>query len=234
MLPAHFNAILISQEDTIGESPSDTVVYSAILPITVSSALAEIFVASENGLSGGSLLDGALSETGTAIQHSGLAASASNVGGLRTHAEHTINILHGTQEDHDNSGSGSNPGRGIGIYFFMDAIDALLEESTNQADASTELQANAEFIRVCTQNARAWADEVTDLEKTMIASETTEAVADEAARSTALATQIADGFDLNEDGVIQPFEGECGLSQIPDFGLQFARMEIREGDLRSE
>ena len=33
---------------------------------------------------------------------------------------------------------------------------------------------------------------------------------------------------------IEAFEEECGLDQIPDFGLQFARMDILEGDIESE
>lgn len=232
LLPAHFNVLLVTEETEIGDAPTGDVVYSAMLPIEVSQGLSEIFVASESGLNGGSLLAGAQTEAKTAIQHAGLAANASNIGGLRGHSEHTINILRGEKEDYDGSGSGSNPGRGIGVYFFIDAIDEILLDVTNQPDANIDLQLNAEFIRVCTQNVRLWADEIVELEKIMIQGETLETVEAETIRSTELAASVSDGFDLNENGIVEPFEGECGLNQIPDYGLQFGQMEIVKGDVR--
>lgn len=234
MLASAYNTVLITIETDISDAPTGEVVYSGAVPIAVSDGLREIFVASEDGLNGGSLLDGAEIEAGIAAQHAGLAAGASNVGGLRTHAEHTINILRGEQEDYDASGSGSNPGRGVGIFFFIDAIDAVLSTATSVEGASSELQSNAEFIRVCTQNVRGWSEAVVNFEIEMIAGETLESVLPQTTSSTALAEQLLTGNDLNVNGLIEAFEGECGLNQIPDFGLQFARMDILEGNLASE
>lgn len=234
MLVAIYNTVLITLETEIGESPTGEVVYSGALPLAVSNGLQEIFVASEDGINGGSLLDGAQAEARTAAQHAGLAAGASNVGGLRTHAEHTINILRGGQEDYDGSGSGSNPGRGIGIFFFMDAIDTILSDVTSADGATPELQSNAEFIRVCTQNVRGWSEQVVNFEIEMITGETLDAVLDQTTESTALAGQLSTGSDFNENGIVEAFEEECGLNQIPDFGLQFARMDIIEGNVVSE
>jgi serine/threonine protein kinase len=232
MLPAHYNAVLISQEETLGAEPTGPVVYSAVLPLAVTSGLNQIFVASENGLDGGSLLEGADIETDFAIQHSGLAANATNIGGVRTHAEHTINILRGGSNDFTGDGTGANPGRGIGVYFFIDAIDTILLEAVSEPNASVDLQANAEYIRICTQNVRLWADEVVALEQTMILGDSPEAIVNEATRSTELTAQLRAGFDQNANGIVEPFEGECGLEQIPAYGLQFARMEMHEGDTR--
>lgn len=234
MLPAHYNGILITlEDDDDATSPAGAISYSNALPIEVSAGLSEIFVASEDGLSGGSLLDGASTEAGFATQHAGLAAGASNIGGLRSHAEHTINILRGEEEDYDGSGRGSNPGRGIGVYFFLEAIDEALESATSSENASVDLQRNAEFIRVCTQNVQGWSDQIITLEIEMIAGETLDEVLDQTERSTQLAEQLRSGFDLNENGLIEPFEEECGLDQIPNFGLQFARLDILEGDVTS-
>ena len=234
MLAANYNTVLITSETDISDTPTGEVVYSGELPLAVSNGLHEIFVASDDGINGGSLLEGAQTEASIAAQHAGLAAGASNVGGLRTHAEHTINILRGGQEDYDGSGSGSNPGRGIGIFFFIDAIDSILSNATSVEGASPELQSNAEFIRVCTQNVRGWSEQVIDFEIEMIAGETLESVLNQATQSTALAEQLSTGNDFNENGIIEPFEEECGLDQIPDFGLQFARMDILEGNIESE
>ncbi|MGB7342556.1 MAG: serine/threonine-protein kinase [Phototrophicaceae bacterium] len=229
LLPANFNSVIItSEDDDDTEVPVGDIVYRGTLPIAVSDGLMAIFVASEDGLNGGSLLDGAMTESGFASQHAGLAAGSSNIGGLRSHAEHTINILRGEREDYDGSGSGTNPGRGIGVFFFIDAVDTALEAATLADGASVDLQRNAEFIRVCTQNVRDWAEEIVQLEITMIAGESLEAVLDETAQSTTLADQLRSGVDLNENGLTEAFEGECGLDQIPDFGLQFARIDILE------
>lgn len=234
MLAANYNLVLITSETAIGDVPTGDIVYSSALPLAVSNGLREIFVASDDGINGESLLDGAQTEASIAMQHAGLAAGASNVGGLRTHAEHTINILRGGEEDYDGSGSGQNPGRGIGVFFFLDAIDTILSNATSVEGASPELQSNAEFIRVCTQNVRGWSNQVINFELEMIAGETLEAVADQTAQSTALAGQLSTGNDFNGNGIIEAFEEECGLDQIPDFGLQFARMDILEGNIESE
>ena len=232
LLPANYNLLLITEESSIGDVPTGEVAYSAMLPIAVSHGLTEIFVSSDKGFDGGSLLDGAKTEANTAVQHAGLAAKASNIGGVRGHAEHTINILRGEEVDYDGNGKGVNPGRGVGVYFFIDAMDTILQDITNQPDASLDLQLNAEYIRVCTQNVRQWSDEIVELEKTMLQGDTLEAIAPEAQKSTELAADILDGFDLNQNGIVEPFEGECGLDQISDYGLQFGQMAIVKGDIR--
>ena len=65
----------------------------------------------------------------------------------------------------------------------------------------------------------------------LIAAEDIESVATQAAESEQLATAILQGIDANENGIVEPFEGECGLAQIPDFGIQVANLEIFEGSV---
>ena len=233
MLAATYNAVAITlEEDGIGDVPTGEMAYSAFVPSAVSAGLREIFVASEDGIETrgeqGSLLDGALLEASLAEQHAGLASRATSISSVRLHAEHTINILNGTEEDYDGSGTGQNPGRNTGVYFFLDAIEAILAEGTE--NGSPELIRNAENIRVCTVNVREWADEVVTLEQARIAGASVDDIKDDAEQSTVLAGQITTGFDANFDGVIEAFEGECGLEQIPDYGLGYARMSIVEGN----
>ena len=238
MLPAMFNQVIITLEDSIGDQPTGDVVYSGRIPIAVSEALIEIFVTSPSGIETrgeqSSLLDSALIEARVAAQHAGFAVSAGNIRSARTHAEHTINILRGTEEDWDGSGTPQNPGRGLGVYTFLDAIDEQLD-AVAAADAESQtLLANAEFIRVCTANVRTWADEIVTLEQEIIAGEEKSAVQDEAELSETLADQLQEGYDLNQNGIVEPFEGECGLEQIPEYGLQIAEIKIVEGDVRAD
>ncbi|MEL6525188.1 MAG: protein kinase, partial [Chloroflexota bacterium] len=114
MLPALFNRLIITTEESIGDAPTGEVVYEASVPVEVSSALSEIFVASENGINGNSLLEGARTEARNAVRHAGLAAGSTNIGGASLHAEHTIQILRGDEDDYNGDGSTNNPGAGIG------------------------------------------------------------------------------------------------------------------------
>jgi hypothetical protein len=148
---------------------------------------------------------------------------------MQVHAEHTINILTGAKDDLNNNGRGENPGRGVGLYAFLDRIDAALATAATDPAASLDVQSNAELIRVCTQNARQWADEAQALERELLATTTVEAVAEQATASTVLTTQIIEGVDANENGQIEPFEGECGLAQIPEYGIQFGNIMVQEG-----
>ena len=227
MLPGLYNGIAITEEtSTDGDTPEGDVKYFGEVPIELTQALHEIFVSSPDGFNEEGLLDGALDETSTAQNHAGLAAGARSIGSMKSHAEHAINIINGTKEDYDGNGSPQNPGRGVGVFFFLDKIDELLLNVVQRDDVSIYVQQNAEFIFVCTTNVRDWANRVNELELEMIAAETIEEVADQAAESGDKALAMTDGVDLNENGRVEAFEGECGLNQIPAFGIQVGNIDI--------
>ncbi|MBC8170076.1 MAG: serine/threonine protein kinase, partial [Anaerolineae bacterium] len=146
LLPALYNAITITEEDVANEAgaaPQGETFYSGIAPIEVMDVFNQVFIASDNGFRGAGLLSSALTEARFASQHAGLASGATNIGGLHTHAEHTINILNGTTTDHDGNGSGQNPGTGTGIYAYLDAIEAILGTATSASTVTFRLQNNA-------------------------------------------------------------------------------------------
>ena len=231
MLPSLYNNIVITEEvNAEGEIPEGKIAYQGEVPIELTQALHEIFVSSPDGFNENGLLDGIGAEGATAQNHAGLAADARNVGSMKTHAEHTLNIINGTNEDYDGNGSPQNPGRGVGMFFFLDKIDNLLLDVVQRDDASVYVQQNAEFIFVCTTNVRDWANRINELELEMIAADTIEAVTDQALESEQLAAAMTAGIDVNENGRIDAFEGECGLDQIPAFGIQVANIDIVLGE----
>lgn len=235
VLPAHFNAIALSLEDRgfSGDEPSGDIVYSGFLPIEVANALREIFVESDNGLNGGSLLDGAKTEARFAEQHAGLASNSTNIGGLQLHTEHAVNILRGETVDYNGNGRGENPGRGIGVYAFLEWMEETLGAAVNAEGATLRMQSDGEFIRVCLENTRVRADRVVELGMEIFDATDFDAVQDQAAESTRVAEHMTTGFDLNENGIIEPFEGECGLEQIETFGILFGSKDIVAGPLES-
>jgi serine/threonine protein kinase len=228
-----YNRVILTRETEVGETPGDDVIYAGEIPIEVSDALFEILIASYAGLPlsgsaegdlGTSLLEAVLAEGEVGRSHVGLAASATSAGGLHTHAEHTMNILLGTEDDYDGNGRGDNPGRGFGIAHFLDEIEGRL---TGAADvASPRVQGQIELIRVCIDNARQWTDQIVELARDMTTAPDIESVAAQRTEATALAEALISGVDLNENGIIEPFEGECGLEQISAFGVSVANLEL--------
>ncbi|MCA9905489.1 MAG: hypothetical protein KC547_16650, partial [Anaerolineae bacterium] len=206
------------------------VLYSGSVPIAVTSALHNILWASDEGLQGGSLLDGALTEARIALQHSGLAASATNAGGLHQHAEHTVNILLGTKDDLDGDGRGTNPGRGIGVRFFLDQIDQQLQMAASDPEADLAVQTQIEYVRVCLVNARNRMNEVVALERELLAASDIESVTTQRDRSTEVAAALIDGVDLNENGTVELFEGECGLQQVGDSGIVMGNLTLQAAE----
>ncbi|MBI5668776.1 MAG: serine/threonine protein kinase [Chloroflexi bacterium] len=252
-----YNAIAITEEPRMSETATGSVVYSASVPPELMDALTAILITSPNGFPvaagaqqsmfddynsettasdtagqpTGSLLDGALTEARTGAQHAGMAAGARNVGAMHSHAEHTINILLGTQTDHDGNGRGENPGRGVGVVRFLDWMDGQLDTVANAPSATPSLQSELELIRVCVQNTRQRVDEVVGFEQSLLAASDPQAVADTAAQSTRTAETLINGVDFNGNGQVEPFEGECGLEQIRTFGVLVSGMNLVEGTL---
>lgn len=248
-----FNAVIITvEQNPDATSPSQQVSYSGSVPATVAQALNQILVTSPFGIvvnrnansySYGSesdasgprngLLDSVLFEAGMASQHAGLAAGANSVGGMRTHAEHTINILLGTQVDYDGNGRGENPGMGSGVLYFLDTIEEQLGQISSQDGTAQNqtLEYNSELIHVCLVNVRGWADRVVALERELLASDSIEAVGSQAAEAQQIASTLITGVDLNNNGQVEPFEGECGLQQISTYSLLLNSINIYEGPL---
>ncbi|MBC8098020.1 MAG: serine/threonine protein kinase, partial [Armatimonadetes bacterium] len=234
ILPTQYNMVIITEEDidvTADVKPSGEIKYSGSFSPAVLDMLTQIFIASEQGWRGEGLLASASREADFASQHAGYAAGAKSIGGVYTHAEHTINILRGTKDDLDNNGSGSNPGTGIGLYKFVDTIDAVVATAVTAPGATPLLQSNAENIRVCTANVRAWSDRIIEIETGFLAATDMAATEVNMEESTTLAAQLKPGFDQNDNGQVEPFENECGLQQIESFGLLVASITVYEGDV---
>jgi len=229
-LPGLFNSMAITTETDVGETPAGDIVYSGSYPLAVSQALLNILSASENGIRGESLAESALVEARLAREHANLAARSGNLGGARTHTEHTINILLGTEDDYDGNGRGENPsGVKLGVGHFLDLISADLNTALHVPGTSTLLQTEGELILVCVENARLFIDEMLQVQDALLEFDDLAAAQDTLAESTRLADVLVGGEDLNGNGQIDPFEGECSLEQIERFGVLAGVIEIREG-----
>ncbi len=230
-LPTLYNALLLTIEsDRDATSPAEAV-YSGLLPVEMTDALISIFVASDFGMRGKGLLETALADARFATQHAGLAARSTNVAAMRTHAEHTINILRGGLQDYDGNGRGLNPGTQIGLLTSLDNLSVALEAAINSPNAAPSLQSDAELVRVCIDNVRLWSDGIISAEQTMLTFTSLEEAAEQMTISTGFADILSTGVDQNVSGAVDPYEGECGLNQISQYGLVAASMDVVEGAL---
>lgn len=237
MLPSLWNAVIITEEDASNPDdalPDGDVFYSGMFPFEVTQLFREALVSSEQGFQENGLLDSALTEARFALQHAGLASGANNIGGVHLHAEHTINIVEGTLVDHDGNGGPQNPGTGNGIYIYIDALDELLGSTVNMPGIEAAVQNNAENMRVCIANARQWADQMMVVERDIIASDDFDAVQPLLAEASELAEKITAGIDQNQNGQVDPFEGECGLQDITRYSLLVGSLNLNEGPLPAD
>jgi hypothetical protein len=233
-LPAVYNGIALVLES----APAETLdlagaLYRGEHPLAVADALQAIFIettlpAGDKPEYTGGLTDGLLAEATIARSHAGLAAGSSTTSAMRLHAEHTINIVNGTQIDYDGSGRGENPGRGYGIAYFADAIEQQLTAAATSEGASTSLQSQIELIRVCLGNIRTWSAELSTIEQELVAADDIEAAQPLLEQSTETANALIVGIDLNANGIVDPFEGECAIEQLALYGVSVANFDIRE------
>lgn len=230
ILPSLFDRVIITEESGyVLNVMEGEVRYQGALPSALSTALTEILYKSSQlpeGASGpvasygpagaplNSLLDGALLEGTIGRMHTGLAADAPNSGAMYIHAEHTINIMLGTRDDHNGNGRGENPGRKIGVPYFLDRIDNMVNAAVSAPDTPPQVAAAIRGIPTCTQNMRGWMNRVIALEFELLASPDIESVEPQKLESTELATWMMEGSDLDANGQIEMIEGECGLAQV--------------------
>lgn len=230
-LPTRYNAVEITVENEIGAQPGGEVAYSGMVPAAMTDVLTEIFIESEAGANNGSLLATAIREAQIAQQHAGLASNAGTVASMQNHAEHTINILLGTNDDLDGDGRPVNPGAGVGLAPMLTIMRDRLDAIATHPEATPSLQVQLDFIRVCVNNTQSRMDDILEIERMLLAATDTESVDAAAAEAEELARLLVDGEDLNLDGTVQRFEGECGLDQIDFFGVSVANIEIVAGSL---
>jgi len=230
ILPSLFDRVIITEETGyVLNVMEGEVRYQGVLPSALSTALTEILYKSSQlpeGASGpvasygpagaplNSLLDGALLEGTIGRMHTGLAADAPNAGAMYIHAEHTINIMLGTRDDHNGNGRGENPGRKIGVPFFLHRIDNMVNAAVSAPDTPPGIADAIRGVPQCTQNMRGWMNRVIALEFELLAAPDIESVEPQKLESTELATWMMEGSDLDANGQIEMIEGECGLAQV--------------------
>jgi hypothetical protein len=234
-LPALYNAVLITSEEEQGDEPTGDVAYSGTTPDSVRSALGEIFIGSDDGFSGGSLYGGALAEAELSIIHTSFDHGTHDLFGLHARTEHTVNILANTEVDYDGNGIAENPGYKLGLGYFLDQIEQRLTFDYSAENVRPDLRSDVDRVEACIRNTRQRLDEFVAMELgwTQITdNEVTEEFAQsEIRKSEQMINELLDGVDRNSNNQIEGFFGECGLRQIPTYGLLVGNLSLVAGDV---
>lgn len=234
-LPALFNAVLITSEEEQGDEPTGNVVYSGMTPGAVRNALSEIFIGSDDGFSGGSLYGGALAETELAFIHTSFDHGTHDLFGLHARTEHTVNILANTEVDHDGNGIAENPGYKLGLGYFLDKIEERLDFDYNAESVRPDLRSDVDRVEACIRNTRQRLDDFVEMEIgwTQITDDevSEEFAQSEIRKSEQMINEMLDGVDRNSNNQVEGFFGECGLRQIPTYGLLVGNLSLVAGDV---
>jgi hypothetical protein len=233
MLAALYNGVIITEESDVGEEPAGAVIYSGSNPEEVQAAMSEIFVASEEGFSGDSLFGGALAEAELSVIHTSYDHGTHDLFGLHNRTEHTINILMGSEIDYDGNDLRENPGFKLGVPYFLDLIKERLAFDYDADGVRSDLRSDVTRVEACINNTKQRLEDFFAMETGW--TELTEAsesfAQSEIRRSEGMIADLIEGVDRNQNGQVEGFPGECGLRQVPAFGLLIAHMNLVEGEL---
>ena len=160
-----------------------------------------------------------------------------NEAGVRQNAESMLNILVGDQnpdlhKDWNGDGQITNPGDGYGFLLngdhlgYIQAVYSHADYAVNASGASRNIIVHGERVKTCTQNLARWAPELRDQLLAILDAPTLAEMDAEIQRSAELADQILNGIDLNENSMIEPIAGECGVFVAYEFTYQMADMPL--------
>lgn len=231
-----FTGVFISLELIDDPDPriSDQIVFAGFVPPAVMVEVRNMVVDTPNpDVDQGSLV-GAQAQIALAISHAGFLRNSLNdddfAGALR-HAEHIVNILDGADGPHfgdlDDNGRAENPGDGYGLVRYLsgaenDAARALDSLPDSAVDRIEVTQRVVEAI----DNADLLVDDALDKALQVFSADSVQEARPISAELSRLLTQALGGIDLNDDGVIDPDEGEGGIDAAYRFALLMAEFQL--------
>ena len=144
-----------------------------------------------------------------------------NEAATRQNAEAMMNILVGNLSQDYKDWNGDDQvtaaGDGYGLLLngdhlgYIQAVYSHADYAVNSAGASRNMIVNGENAKICTQNLARWAPELRDQLLAILNAETLSDADLAVQRSAAVAAQMLNGIDLNENGMVDSISGECGV-----------------------
>ncbi|MGZ9225932.1 MAG: protein kinase domain-containing protein, partial [Anaerolineales bacterium] len=156
--------------------------------------------------------------------------------GTRERAEGIINLLAGSRsqeyKDWDGDGRITDQGDGYGLWLngdnlgYIQAVYSHADYAANSPGASQNMIVNGERVKVCAQNLAQWAPQLREHVLTILNSTSFSDMDKPVRDSVALADQILNGVDQDDNGKIEPASGECGVRTTYEYAYYLADMPL--------
>lgn len=238
-LLALYDKVEITIKPTSNTDGFQQVAYSYTLPasgleyirrLLVSSPLAPEQIALIQGLSADTkLIDQTAREMLSAYENGDETAT-------RESAEGILNLLAGSKsqeyKDWDGDGQIADPGDGYGLWFngdnlgYIQAVYSHADYAANSPGASQNMIINGERVKVCAQNLAQWVPQLRERALTILNSTSFSDMDNPVHDSVALADQILNGVDQDDNGTIEPAAGECGVRTTYEYAYYMADMPL--------
>ena len=162
---------------------------------------------------------------------------------LRKRTEELINIIVGSQSDqyldYDNDGTVDDQADGYGSlpngdqHGYLQEAAAQAQAAADAPDSTSNIREQNGYLQICIQNMQGWTNQILPLalkvNETSFTSAEMQPTIDELSK---LGSELLDGLDVNENGRIDPIEGECGATDAYNYGVYMADFPIFTGPNR--
>ena len=152
------------------------------------------------------LLPTAMAEAKTAAQHAGLAAKATTLPMIQTHAGHVINAI-------DPTIVAQGPGKGYGLKKAAQGVAQHAMFAANAANANDMVKTHSMHVSTAANNVVAMSDEVVALAQKIRMTMSLDEAKQLAAEMQTKAEQLTTGVDADKNGQISWNKPEGGLNQ---------------------
>lgn len=151
-------------------------------------------------------------------------------------AEEALNLLVGPNspdfKDWDDDGQilARNTTYGLLVngsnFGYIQAVYAEAEVVVNTPGSTQYMVENGKIVRTCTQNLYPWAAQLRDLLVTILTSTSDSEVSEAIGDAVAVADQMLNGADVDNNGAVENIPGECAAEAIYEHAYYMADMPV--------
>lgn len=233
-LAATYPGFRASLEPDFGDSPeiSQEVIFEGAVNSAIVPLVREAILRSpETPLR--SLLDGLETETDLGRDHLGFAHSGLINGNLAdglNHTEHVMNILTGSADprfgDKNGDGQAQNPGDGLGVLGYLNALLAKANAARQADPNSAELALHVGFLQAVIQNSLQRTEGIVQLAERSFIQDSAASALTLNDQATALYDELLNGLDINGNGTVEPVQGEGGILLVVEHTGYLANIQV--------
>jgi serine/threonine protein kinase len=243
------------QDSTEVSAPDGEVVYSSVFPPETLEFVRYVLVSYDKTPDQGPLMQNLWYYSGDYISRSingdivdsdylGIrqALEADDEAALRKRTEEVINQIVGDQhsdyQDYDEDGEVDDPGDGFGSLPNGDRLGYLQETALNAKlaadapDSTPNIRTYSSNVQICLQNMEDWTNEILELAKQLTGMPMGAGMQDTVTELASLGDKLVHGIDADQNGFVDPVEGECGADTAYEHAYSMADMQIYAGEDR--